>query len=320
MDKMMSYKAYHAAKGGKGMSYEDYAKMAKGKGMSCMGKAEYDACMSKAEEAEDMDEEEDEDEGGEDMEMSRKSEVSAHDLLKAINDYETVENALSVSGQSREAYLTERYRQGMISKSEQAELGAIWSGDRQGDTDTLSKSLSDRIEDADPDAAGLIDASDFLKSLVEQTNEALDDISARVERDGNSTRNFLAAQGQLLKSTAMVLAEQDRLIKSQQAVMEALGSRLGVLEAQPVIRKSRGADPRDVRVRGTDLGRGSQPGGNALSKSEVAQGFRALIEKAASAGDDMAMDRLTHATALYESTGSIQPNIAGAIRMELGLQ
>jgi hypothetical protein len=318
MPKHMTYKAYRKAKGGKEMSYEDYKKNATEGGMSYMNgkdysKAEDDENGNENAAADKDDDQDDEEEGAEKSET-----LDATDLMKAIGDYETLEESLTMSGGSRESMLTDKMREGTITKSEQQELGRIWSGNANGD-EQLNKSLTERIEAADPDAAGLIDASDFLKSLVDETNGALSGISATVERDGRTTRNLLAGQGQLLKATAQVLSNQNALIKSQQVVINEMGRRLGVLEGEPVIRKSQGADPRDVAPRhpGQGGGRGGDP--NALTKSQVQQGLRGLMLKAAAANDDSAIDNLSHATALYESNGRIHPNIAGAIRMELGI-
>ena len=286
------------AKGGS-MSFEDYSKACKAAGSESMSAEDY----GKAEQ---------------DYLKAEKSEIDANDLLKAIGDFETVTTALTTSGGSRESILTDKFKDGTISKSESQELGRLMAGET--DTgDLLNKSLTDRIEDADPDASGLIDASDFLKSLVHETNEALSDIGAVVERDGRTTRTLLAGQGALLKATAQVLSGQNNLLKSQQVVINEMGRRLGVLEGEPVVRKSQGVDPRDTRPRqpGQGGGRGASP--DALNKSQVQQGLRGLMVKAAAANDDASIDKLSHATALYESTGQVHPNIAGAIRMELGL-
>lgn len=303
----MAYSAYRKAKGGKDMSYEDYMKNATEGGLSYLSKADY----AKAEQ--------DYLDDDEDTEKSDRT-VDADALIKAIGDYETMEEALTKSGGSRESVLVSKMRDGSITKSEQAELGRIWAGD-QSDDEPLNKSLADRMAEDNADAAGLVDASDFLSTLVKSTENALSDIGDRVEREGTVTRNLLGAQGSLLKSTARVLAQQSELIKSQQAVIGEMGRRLGVLEGEPVVRKSAGADPRDVRRRATtEGGTGGRGGGtDALTKSQVQQGFQRLLQKADAANDMAAIDKLTHATALYESNGAIHPNIAGAIRLELGL-
>lgn len=305
----MAYGAYRKAKGGKDMSYEDYMKACKAEGMAAMGAEDY----SKAE----QDYLSAQPGGG----LGKSETIDSDALIKAIDDYETMEEALTQAGGSRESILTAKMKDGTITKSEQQELGRIWSGDQSGgEAEPLSKSLLQRIEEDDAEAAKLIDASDLLKSLVGQTNEALDDMGRTIEREGLNTRNLLGAQGQLLKSTAHVLAQQSTLIKSQQVVISEMGRRLGVLEGEPVVRKSQGSDPRDVRPRdATQRGAGGRgEGEDTLTKSQVQQGLSSLVKKADAAGDEQAIDRLVTATALYESTGRIHPNIAGAIRMELG--
>lgn len=317
--KTMSFEDYKKACKGGEMTYKGYVAMAKGGGKAYMSPEEY----QKAENGGDDDEMEDGGggEGGDEEEDTEKALIDASDLMKAIGDYEIVEAALNAGPLTREAVLTTKMREGTISKSEQAELGAIWAnggGDDAGDT--LSKSLMDAIEDDDPDAAAMVDASDFLKSLVNGVNETLTDVRDSVLRDSETTRQLLRGQGTLIKSLAGVVASQDEIIKSQNKVMREMGRRLGVLESQPVVRKSQGADPRDVQARnpGGDLGRGDGDPAQ-LTKSMVFQGINSLLAKAEQAGDDVAIDRLAHASSLLETSGQVAPNILAAVKRELGV-
>jgi hypothetical protein len=312
--KQMSYKGYKGAADGDDMTYKGYVAMAKGGGKPYMSPEEYKKAEQDFVGAEDKDDDDDDDDKDDDAE---KSLVDASDLMKAIGDYEVVEEAVTLGGNTRESVLTAKFNAGTISKSEQAELGTIWAGDDDYE-DTLHKSLLDVIEDDDPDAAAMVDASDFLKSLVNGVNTTMGAIRDDFLRDGENTRQLLRGLGALTKSMGGVIAGQDELIKSQNVVLTEMGKRLGVLESEPVVRKSMGADPRDVKVRppaGGGRGDGEE---DRLTKAMAFQAINSMLDKADKAGDDVAIDRLSHASTLLESTGQMQPNILAAVKQELG--
>lgn len=238
-----------------------------------------------------------------------KAEVSVDDLAKALEAYGDVEAALDGTGGSRESYLTGRVQAGTITKSERAELAALWAQDpATTDRDVVRKSLDEQIAD-DPDGKKLMDASPFLKSLAESVDASLDQVAARVAEDGQATRTLLKAQGAIIKAQAGIVARQE-------GVIDALAKRLGVVERTPVVRKSVGIDPRDTR--GRNLG---TPGGdgapNALRKSDAAAALGELVKSADAKGDRLAVDKLVEATALFESTGAMKPNIEAAVRAHL---
>ena len=298
----MGYDEYHKACGGKDMSYENYMKAAEAAGRGFLDSDEYEKA-------------------GIAFSNMNKADVAASDLLKAIGDYESTASALGEAGGSRQSYLTQRLSDGTITKSEQTELGRILSGD--GDTsapsgEPLRKSFGDQLRDADPNATELVDVSPFLKSLVTQTDVAITQLGNNIEREGMATRNLLAAQGTLLKSTAGALSQTLTLVKSQQAIIDEMGRRLGMVEQQPLVRKSHGVDPRDTRQRnpGKPPPRGGE-GSQQLTKSQVQQAYRELIQKADALGDTAAIERLVHASALLESANQIQPNMMAAVQAHI---
>lgn len=272
----------------------------------------------KAKKAEmDSEEEDDGEEEEEEGEMSKAS-IAASDLVKAMDAYEAVEAAVNEGGTDRESVLTARLREGTITKSEQAELGRMWAGERSSG-ESMRKSLHDSIEDDDADASDLLDASPFLKSLVDNLDSSLSDIQGNVIRDGNATRSLLKSQGMILKSLAALTVEQEKVIASQGEMIKSLHARVNDVERQPVVRKSQGVDPRDVTNR--DLGNLTKSSGaaaNSLNKSEILTGLRDLSKAAADANDDSALGRIAHATAMFESTNQIHPQMLAAVRAQLG--
>lgn len=260
---------------------------------------------------EEEEEEEDEDEG-EDMEQSRKarkSMITASDLLKSIDAYDATDRALREGGTSRESFLTAKFDAGTLTKSERRELGRIWASndDDVDHSDNLHKSLYDIVSD-DDDTGALVDASDFLKSLVSGVDTRMTSVADEVSRQGRATRELLKAQGSLVKSLAGIVAQQDQIIK-------ALGDRLGVVESTPAPRRSVSARQQNVRGRGLAKSVTAGTADNeTLSKAQIQQGLRTLMLHASEERDESAMDKITHATALYEQTGRLPNNILAAIR------
>lgn len=262
-------------------------------------------------EASDEDEDEDEDTEEEDDDMEKKKakkSMSVSDLLKSVDAYDAVEEALAESGTSRESYLQAKLDSGTISKSERQELGSIWSGDNSedGEGEVLSKSVTSHVEDEGN--AELIDASDFLKSLVGGIDQRMDKVETEVIRDGRATRELMKAQGALLKGLAGVIAEQDEIIKS-------LNERVETVETTPAQRRSVSTQSGAVVSRGLAKSAiGETNVGGDMTKSQIKGGLRSLMVHASESQDDAAMDRITHATALFEQTGALPNNMMQAIQ------
>jgi len=251
------------------------------------------------------------DEDGEQMDMSRKGarkSISAGDLLKSIAAYDATEDALRESGTSRESFLTTKLDSGTLSKSERVELGQIWSGATEDVVETpedLHKSLYDVMTD-DEDAGALVDASDFLKSLVQGMDQRMQGVAQDVSREGRATRELLKAQGSLVKSLAVVVAEQDEIIKS-------LAGRVEEVEAAPAPRRSVSSERSQVRGRPLSKSTvGDTP--DNLGSDAIKKGLRSLMMHASEESDNTAMDKIMHATAMFEQTGNIPSNILAAIR------
>ncbi len=330
-----------------GLPYADYKKMCKGAGCPAMGKADFEALeiddemdlekfyrsmgmeMSKADDEDmgdadiendgeetEISEADEDDDAQEDEEMDDESvekSVNVSDLMKAIDAYEDVEAALapdeSTEG-SREGYLTARLDAGTISKSERTELAQIWIGEQDGTPakpEQIQKSLFDTVSE-DEDAGHLVDASDFLRTLVKGVDTRMNGVLGEVTRDGRATRELLKAQGSLVKSMAAHAEKQDELIK-------AMTERLASIEEAPVTRRavtsSRNIAPRTLQK---SVYAGAADQGDNMSKSQVTEGLRSLLIHAADSNDQGAMDRITRATALFEQTGNIPANIMDAVR------
>ena len=240
----------------------------------------------------------------------KKSKLAVDALEKSMEAYAAVESAVTIGGTSRQETLEAKHRAGTLSKSEQRELGQIWAGDVP---EPIRKSLTETLEG---DHADELDAAPFLKSLTDHVGSSLQSLEAAIVREGVTARSLMKAQGSLLRDLAGVVVGQQQLIKSMHRKMAAVDRRVETVERQPVVRKSHGADPRDVRER--KPGRGTSGGqADTFSKSEVSRGFRLLAQHAESSGDDLVKARVAHAAALFETTGQVQPNVLEAIKQKL---
>lgn len=294
----------------KGMTYEVYKSRCEANELKPLSKAAFEA-LPEAKEGDD-DEEDEEDEGGEEeTDKSKAGDVDPDALEKALADYESVEAGLDLAGGTgnRETYLKARLDAGTITKSERAELGKIWAGDDTDGGEPIQKSLEDGIRE-DDDNSDLLDASPFLKSMVDGLESRMGSLEGEVRGTGAASMELIKAQGGLIKALVKGYGRQARVI-------DALEQRLGVVEKSPAPRRSVGADPRDVRERELGKARVGSEGSDKLSKAQVFRGLRGLMEKAE---NDRQRDGLAHATAKFESTGQIRKALLERVVAELASQ
>ena len=255
------------------------------------------------------DEDEDDNQDEDEAEMD-KAAIAVTDLMKAIDAYNSVEDALGGNdGDNREVYLQARLDAGTISKSERAELGRFWAGvedDAEPEPEDIHKSLVDTIEE-DDNASQLVDASDFLRTLVKGVDGRMGQVVTEVARDGRATRELLKAQGSLIKSLASHANQQD-------AIINTMAARLAEVENAPVPRRAITARPEDVSGRGLSKSVVGGDPSTTISKAQVTDGLRALMIHAVDSNDDAAVTRLSHATALYEQTGDLPTNVMAALQ------
>lgn len=257
-----------------------------------------------------LDEDEDED-----ADKAKKAEEAEQDLLKAIQDYEVVEQALTEQDLPRRQQLEAKLEAGTITKAERVELGRLWAGDAAGE-EPLHKSLTDAVTESEL-SRELYDASEFLQDLVGGIDDALKAFRTALQGEGAKSRELIKAQGQLMRKLAATVAAQGQVVREQGELVKSLQARLEQFEAQPAGPRALGAiDPRAVRDRA--FGKSLGATGDRLTHSDIIKGFRLMTERAARAGDEQALDRLTHETALYESTRRLSPTAEAAIRKELG--
>lgn len=302
----------------RGLSFRRYSRLAKSQGYDLLSKGEYEEAEEEAEESEDDEEEDEESEEGEEsegMERADKS-LAVGDLRKAMDAFDAVSDATQIAGGSRQSYLEARAQAGTITKSERTELGRLWSGEETdaGNTEydsVMRKSVTQRIHEADPGSGELVDGSEFLKSLIDAVDDKLDDVMKSHRDETNTTRQSVAALGTLTKSLAQVSINLTETV-------DAIAHRLGAVERQPVVRKSVGADPRDIRVPSGHGGDSLVKGfGQGISKSQVFDALDSLIQKAAARGDNRLAQTIAEQSSKLEMGFDIDPKLVPYVQNEI---
>lgn len=112
----------------------------------------------------------------------------------------------------------------------------------------------------DPELQEAMDASPFMDALVTRTAEAIESLE-------KSLSSKLAKSEDIAVRAARALVETGKLVKSQQATIEELGRRLGVVERAPVA-QPKGATGTNVRALNKSGTAGAEEA-QRLTKSEA---------------------------------------------------
>lgn len=239
------------------------------------------------------------------------------DLMKALRAAGSVTSVIDDNGPGREDYLTERFKQGVISKSEQRELARIWAGTEKpdGDDKPLRKSLTEILGDED---ARVVDASPILSAMFSGLDESLRGVREDIAKSSRNQRALAETHLGLTKALIPVVADLERRLAKSDAVISALGDRLNIVERQPRQRRSATTSPgkdrplaKSVQGGGSGTERG---GGEPLRKGQVIAGLNTLTKSARDNGDRELAQRLVLATASYESTGMLEPGFRAAVQ------
>jgi len=129
-----------------------------------------------------------------------------------------------------------------------------------GEGEPLNKSL-DMLRQ-DPDIGDAIDVSAYLEAMTARVAEQIDGLAKGVH-------GARSEQAQVNRAMAAALWQTGKLVKSQQAIIQALGERLGIVEATPVPPKGV-QDPRRAAALAKGFaGEAGGPGSRQMKKSEI---------------------------------------------------
>lgn len=281
-----------------GMTYKAYTSMCKAASSEAMDEEDFDKLPEKEDE-----DKGDEDKEKEDEDESEKAEIALDDLQKSLDALEAQTAATAV--ESRGDFLEARLKAGTITKSEREELGRIWvGGDAKPEPSTdLRKSM----EDGDPKGAELVDMSPALTAFQNAIGVSLSAHGQMVKSEGERTRATVAGLSDVVVKTARAQIANGQLLKSMSA-------RLEKVESTPAPRRGVSTPAALTKSRNIAGNGGEDPAGDALSKAEIDRGFNILVQKAAAADDDAALDALSLSAARYEQFHSIDRNTDAAIR------
>jgi len=129
-----------------------------------------------------------------------------------------------------------------------------------GGGEPLSKSI-DALR-ADPDIGDAIDVSAYLEAVTVRVADQIDSLAKGIS-DGRQE------QAQVNRAMAAALWQTGKLVKSQQAIIHALGVRLGIVEATPAAPKGVQSPQRAAALAKGFSGEAGGPGSQALKKSEI---------------------------------------------------
>lgn len=124
----------------------------------------------------------------------------------------------------------------------------------------LTKSIDHLRED--PDIGNAIDVSAYLEAMTMRVAEQIDGLT-------KSTNDARADQQNVNRAFAAALWQTGKLVKSQAVVIQALGQRLGLVEAQPAPAKGVQSPSRAAALAKGFAGEAGGPGAQRLSKSEI---------------------------------------------------
>jgi hypothetical protein len=281
------------------------------------------------------DEDEGEEEEKEQEEEDGKS-LEQGDLMKAVKVASQVAAGASSGAEpDRRAELAKALNDGTISADEQVELASLLGGGEEDLDEPLERSYTD-VGMQDPDVQGNhttgddFDVSAFLGRFVAFVGNSLDEINTGLGKSLGRVHSYNQAQSSVNEHLAKALVSTSALVKSQAAVIDAMGTRMGILEAQPVGRRSvptakaldKSMEPAGGQPHTTDqpnpgvLGP-PRDGGSDITPDNIVKGLT-MLQRQSEDGKSPSGHDITTATAHFESHKQIHPDVLGDVKKVLG--
>lgn len=151
-----------------------------------------------------------------------------------------------------------------------------------------------------------LDATGFLRGLVDETGGALDGLGAHVE---TLTKSMETANKGLLAMGRLAVSQRDEIVELRKS-LASIEERLG----EPVGRKGfTGAGALKKSFHG-----GEGEGGEPLNKSMIVRGLEVELSKAEKGTSNFGMHDVGHAITMVESNGTIDAALMKAARENVG--
>lgn len=259
------------------------------------------------------DEDDDDDDDEDEMKKkAKKSETIEGDLLMKSLDSLQVAAEQSAPGADRRAELANKLAKGQASREEQEELGRLLSGDEGDADDSLGKSLSDVLHD-DADVQDAYNASAFIEKQSELVAKSIDGLAERMTKAQSNQHAFNTALAKSFHDLGSAFVQQQELVKSQQAQLQAVSARLGIVERQPQPRRAATAASGKPLAKSFE-GQGEQP----LTPQEVSVGLeRLMIKSQANNWMLPCGEPVDVAVAKFETSGQLSEGVQRDIRKAL---
>jgi hypothetical protein len=257
-----------------------------------------DASGEDDEDDEDEDEDEDDEDEDEDDEGAEKGGIDEIDLLKALDEMDSLVKAQANGVSLRQTTLAAKLAKGeALTKSEKEELATLASDD-----DSLEKSTKETLVE-DPKVEQGFEVSEFLDALGNKLGESLD--ANRIE-----IRKSFAELGEFNRAFARVLASQAgeiRALKAQLAKSETAP------RSAPQAVAAKGISAVGRKVNDT-MNKSEGGGASVLSRPQILDTMFDLFKSDKESGVDW-----THAISMYESTGMVGKQAMLAVAKKRGI-
>jgi hypothetical protein len=295
------------------------------------------APLAKGDEEEDKDKEEKEEENGEDLEKEKsckkseepaeKSEpagetVDLNSLMKSMDALDAAASGVEEEDVDRRAELAKALADGTLTEDERDELFGLLGGqapapaseavekseDPHDEGETVEKGFDEVFSD---EFSEDYDASPFIEKFGHTVGASLDIIRDDMSKSFDGQQTFNRALAKSFRGVATLIQRQEEMIKSLSSQNTALAERLGMVEQQPVGRKSV-SHPSQVKPLQKSFA-DSDPA-DGLNRKDIFEGLHRLMTKYKDTGGRAACgEPIDRAVSSFELTGQISKSMLGEV-------
>jgi hypothetical protein len=242
--------------------------------------------IDKAEKDEEDEDEKDEEETAEKSEKSPivvdDGEIDSDDLMKAMDALDAAAEGVEEPEIDRRAELAKALEEGTLTDDERVELMDLLGANDPKPEDAINKGGEVEepmekgfeevfIEEFSED----YDASPFLEKFGHAVGAGLDIMREDLSKGMGDQKTFNKALAKSMRGVAHVIQSQGDMIKSLSSQNDALAKRLGVVEQQPVGRKS-AATPAEAKPLEKGFA-GQEPNEIGLNEEQIFKGLHLLM-------------------------------------------
>lgn len=282
--------------------------------------------------AETEEEEEEKEEGEEEAEKGKtcKSEgdVDEDALMKSMDALDAAAAGAEEPELDRRAELAKALEDGTLSDEDREELMTLLGADQPAPaSDAIHKSESEVVDDLEPVDKGFddvfseefaedYDVSPFLEKFGTAVGAGMDIMREDLAKSAQNQQRFNTALAKSFRGVATVIQRQGEMIKSLNAQNQALATRLGIVEQQPVGRKSAATPTQAQPIQKSFAGQ--DPDEIGLSREQIFQGLHMLMQKYKTTGGRAANgEPIDRAVSSFELSGRISKSLLSEVKSEL---